>query len=144
MPAPSTTETKPVVFSAKNIHALPVESFEDPARGEVTWRTLFTHPKTPSSDLSAGIAICPPKSGYLCSHHHAQAEIYYILEGRGVVIIDGVRYNVQKGSAVFIPGDMEHSVVNDEGEELKWLYVFPTGDFGDVVYHFMGSGRPKL
>ncbi|KAL3490405.1 RmlC-like cupin [Aspergillus germanicus] len=135
---------KPVILSAKNIHALPIESFQDPTRGKVTWRTLFSQPKTPTTDLSAGIAVCPGYSGYLCSHHHAQAEIYYILEGRGIVTIDGVRYDVEKGSAVFIPGDMEHSVENREREELKWLYVFPTGDFGDVVYHFTGKGRSKL
>ncbi|KAL3461796.1 RmlC-like cupin [Aspergillus heterothallicus] len=148
MPSPKQTRTltKPVILSVTTITTLPLESFADPARGEVTWRTLFTQPKTPTSDLSAGIAICPPRSGYLCSHHHAQAEIYYVLEGKGVVTINGVRYKVESGSAVFIPGDMEHSVENFEDEEFKWLYVFPTGDFGDVVYQLTrrGRGRAKL
>ncbi|KAJ0415032.1 RmlC-like cupin [Aspergillus carlsbadensis] len=143
-PKPTAIIPKPVILSAKSIHALPPESFQDPTQGKVTWRTLFSQPKTPTTDLSAGIAVCPGYSGYLCSHHHSQAEIYYILEGRGVVVIDGVRYEVEKGSAVFIPGDMEHSVENRERGELKWLYVFPTGDFGDVVYHFTGRGRAKL
>ncbi|KAI9367633.1 hypothetical protein BJX61DRAFT_547292 [Aspergillus egyptiacus] len=121
MSDPSVTKSKPVVLSTNNIHALPIESFEDPTRGEATWRTLFTHPQTPTSNLSAGIAMCQPRSGYLCSHYHAEAEIYYILEGRGVVTIDGVPYHVEKGSAVFIPGNMEHSVANYDRAELKWL-----------------------
>jgi mannose-6-phosphate isomerase-like protein (cupin superfamily) len=135
---------KPVILSPKHIHAHPIESFPDPTRGEVTWRTLFSQPKTPTTDLSAGIAVCPGYSGYLCSHQHAQAEIYYILEGRAIITIDGVRYDVEKGSAVFIPGDMEHSVENLDREDLKWLYAFPTADFRDVVYHFTGKGPAKL
>jgi mannose-6-phosphate isomerase-like protein (cupin superfamily) len=143
-PTPKPIIPKPVVLSANKVHALPIESFPDPARGKVAWRTLFSQPKTPTTDLSAGIAVCPEYSGYLCSHHHAQAEIYFILEGRGIVTINGVRYDVEKGSAVFIPGDMEHSVENCEQEELKWLYVFPTGYFEHAVYHFTGKGRSKL
>ncbi|KAE8389363.1 hypothetical protein BDV23DRAFT_184441 [Aspergillus alliaceus] len=64
--------------------------------------------------------------------------------GLGVVIIDGVPHNVEKGSAVFIPGDVEHSVTNNEKEELKCLYVFPATKFSDIVYHFAGTGRLKL
>ncbi|KAK6837810.1 hypothetical protein RU639_001680 [Aspergillus parasiticus] len=135
---------KPVVLPPSTIANLPSESFEDPSRGEVSWRTLFTRPKTPTNNLSAGIAVCPGYSGYLCSHHHAQAEIYYILQGRGVVTIDEIQHKVEKGCAVFIPGGMEHSVTNTEAEELKWLYVFPETKFSDVVYHFTRNGRPKL
>ncbi|KAL2816704.1 hypothetical protein BJX63DRAFT_387136 [Aspergillus granulosus] len=65
MSDPSIKKSKPVVLSANNIYALPIESFDDPTRGEVTWRTLFTHPQTPTSDLSARIAMCHPRSSYL-------------------------------------------------------------------------------
>ncbi|KAF7590992.1 hypothetical protein BBP40_002186 [Aspergillus hancockii] len=141
---PAKPPTKPIVLSPSAISSLQSESFEDPSRGEVSWRTLFTQPKTPRNDISAGIAVCPGKSGYLCSHHHTQAEFYYVLQGRAVVTIDGVHYNVEKGSAVFIPGDMEHSVTNNEEDEFKWLYVFPETNFSDVIYQFTGVGRPKL
>ncbi|KAE8148745.1 RmlC-like cupin [Aspergillus avenaceus] len=136
-------KSKPVVLSPTSISNLQLESFESPARGEVSWYILFTQPKTPTSDLSAGIAICPARTGYLCSHHHSQAEIYYILHGRGIVTIDGVPHVVEKGSAVFIPGNMEHSVRNNGDDELKWLYVFPATRFGDVIYHFQGE-KAKL
>lgn len=64
--------------------------------------------------------------------------MYYITEGSGIMIIDGIESKVETGSVVFIPGNAEHGIVNDskEGKELKWLYVFPTGAFGDVVYRF--------
>lgn len=56
-----------------------------------------------------------------------------------MVEIEGVRHEVSKGVTVFIPGDAEHAVFNEGGEELRWLYVFP-GAFGDVVYRFRCEG----
>ena len=38
---------------------------------------------------------------------------------------------------VFIPGDSEHGIRNeDETEDLVWLYVFAADKFEDVVYRF--------
>lgn len=127
----------PATFTSTN----PSESFVDPHRGDVAWHTLFSQPSTPTKDLSAGVAICPPRTGHLRLHRHPQAEIYYILEGRGTVMIHGVQQPVEKGCAVFIPGDTEHGVVNDTENELKWLYVFPTQAFTDVQYRFSHETR---
>ncbi|KAL1628548.1 hypothetical protein SLS56_005780 [Neofusicoccum ribis] len=92
------------------------------------------------TSLSAGIAVCPSK-GSLALHRHAQAEIYYILSGTGEVEIEGKRQKVAKDMAVWIPGDAEHGVFCDEGEELRWLYVFPEGKFEDVVYRFRAEAH---
>ncbi|KAJ5328610.1 hypothetical protein N7452_009000 [Penicillium brevicompactum] len=112
------------------------ESFPTNVYGDVTWHTLISSPQTNSTDLSAGIAVCPPATGHLCAHRHTQAEIYHILEGEGEVAIDGVASKVSAGSTVFIPSDAEHGIVNTGSSNLKWFYVFPTGSFGDVVYRF--------
>ncbi|RAL00709.1 cupin domain-containing protein [Aspergillus ibericus CBS 121593] len=138
MPPP---KTHPVILSPSTITTLPPESFPSPSHGHLTWRTLFTQPNTPTSDLAAGIAICPPHTGHLCAHRHAQAELYYVLKGRATVTIDGHPHHVEKGTAVFIPGDAEHSVVNDGDQEFEWLYVFPGGRFQDVVYCFSGNAK---
>lgn len=127
---------KPVILPSNYTSTNAAESFPDPSHGEVTWHTLFTQLQTPTSDMSAGIAVCPSHTGHLCNHRHTQAEIYYILEGRGIVTIDGSSHPVEKGSTVFIPGDAEHGIVNNGEEPLKWFYIFPTGDFSEVVYRF--------
>jgi len=93
--------------------------------------------------MCAGIAVCPPKAGHLCPHRHLQAEIYHILEGSGIVTIDGREFKVEKGSSVFVPGDAEHGIRNEEEKELKWFYVFPTGRFGDIVYRFSHETEGK-
>lgn len=55
-----------------------------------------------------------------------------------MVVIEGDEYRVGAGSVVFIPGDAEHGVRNEGEVDFEWLYVFPTGAFGDVVYRFSG------
>ncbi|OJZ91213.1 hypothetical protein ASPFODRAFT_41635 [Aspergillus luchuensis CBS 106.47] len=132
----ATKKTHPVIHHRQAITSLPPESFPNPAHGHLTWRTLLSSPQTPTSDMCAGIAVCPPRTGHLCRHRHTQAEIYYITSGSGHVFIDGNEYEVFAGTVVFIPGDAEHGVVNRGGEPLEWFYVFPTGSFGDVVYRF--------
>jgi oxalate decarboxylase/phosphoglucose isomerase-like protein (cupin superfamily) len=51
--------------------------------------------------------------------------------------IDGKDHHIEKGSAVFVPGNAEHGIVNGGEEELRWFYMFPTTAFGDVVYRFL-------
>ena len=120
------------------------ESFADdpsgpaaaPKGNNVSWHTLISQPQTNTSDLSAGVAVCPPGTGRLCEHRHAQAEIYYILDGAGRVNVDGKSYEVQPGSVVFIPSDAEHGVVNIGTVPLRWFYVYPTSSFENVIYRF--------
>jgi mannose-6-phosphate isomerase-like protein (cupin superfamily) len=122
-----------VVLSDDDIAAQPLESFPD---GLVSWKTLFTASRTPTNSLSTGIALCSPHTGHLCAHRHAQAEVYYIIEGQGVVQIDNKQSRVQAGSVVFIPGDAEHAIWNAGEGPLRWFYVFPTDSFEDVIYRF--------
>ncbi|KAJ5157423.1 Cupin 2 conserved barrel [Penicillium canariense] len=140
---PLKTESKPTILPPTYTQTTSPESFPNPAHGNLTWHTLISRPQTCSSDLSAGIAVCPPRTGRLCPHRHAQAEIYYILAGEGEVSIDGVVGRVQAGSTVFIPSDAQHGIVNVGEGELRWFYVFPTGSFGDVIYRF-AEDRAKL
>lgn len=136
--------SKPVILPPSYTTTTPPETFPDPSYGTISWHTLFSHPNTPTSDLSAGIAVCPPQTGHLCPHRHAQAEIYYIIDGLGEVTIDGVVHRVEKGSSVFIPSNAEHGIVNVGSGDLRWFYVFPTASFADVVYRFGKDERAKL
>jgi quercetin dioxygenase-like cupin family protein len=113
----------------------PREAWDDPAKGSVTWHTLFSGEITPTDAMCAGIAVLTP-GGVNAPHRHAEAEIYYILEGSGILTVDEKDYPVRKGSAVFIPGNAWHALRPTDGKEIRLLYVFPTGRFSDVVYEF--------
>lgn len=112
------------------------EGWDDTARGDVSWFTLFSGDITPTNAMSAGIAELAPHGGTLAPHRHQHAEIYFVSEGTGLLTIDGVETRIAAGMAVFIPGDAEHSLRNDSTETLKIFYVFAADRFKDVVYRF--------
>lgn len=114
------------------------ESFPDTRQGRLTWTTLLSSGLTASEKLTAGIATCPPSVGFLGHHRHEQAELYFILEGEGLMKVE----QVEKGGVIFIPGNAEHGISNLSGEkDLVWLYCFPTDRFEDVVYKFSDDGE---
>lgn len=115
----------------------PKEGWDDPAtRGTVTWFTLLSGDVTPTQSMSAGIAEFVPRGGCLKPHRHAQPELYFILEGTGILTVSGRETIVTPGTTVFIPGNAEHGIRNESDDELKLFYVFPTDSFADVVYRF--------
>jgi mannose-6-phosphate isomerase-like protein (cupin superfamily) len=114
----------------------PREEWDDPQRGSVAFRTLFSSDVTPTDSMCAGIAEIVPGGGAKQLHSHAEAEIYYILEGTGILTIDDVETVVTPGRAVFIPGHVRHGLRNESTATVKLFYVFPTGRFGDVTYRF--------
>ncbi len=117
------------------------EGYETPERGDVTWFTLVSGERTPSDRLSAGIAEFPSGGAGLAPHRHAEAEIYHVIGGEGVVTIEGVAHPVRVGATVFIPGDAEHGVRATGQDTLRIFYVFPTDRFPDVVYRFSHEGK---
>jgi mannose-6-phosphate isomerase-like protein (cupin superfamily) len=124
-----------------SIEDRPREAWDDPVRGRVSWFTLFSRDITPTDSMSAGIAELVPGGGSLHPHRHSQPEIYFIIEGTGILTIDGHETIVSKGSAVFIPGDADHCLRNESDADLKLFYVFPTDAFSDVVYRFPEAAR---
>lgn len=103
-------------------------------RGPVSWKELLGDPAE-GADMVVGVARL--KAGeHLALHRHAQPEVYFMLTGRGLVTVDGAVHDVQAGTLVFIPGDAEHGIRNERGEELQFLYAFATGDFNAIEYRF--------
>ncbi len=116
------------------------ESWSSPSRGSVTWWELFGGDVTATEEITAGIAEIPvgsdsPPRG----HHHDAAEMYFVVAGRGEVVVDGQPTPVGVGSAVWIPADVEHFARNTGDETLRLLYVFGRDKFSDVHYTFPGE-----
>jgi quercetin dioxygenase-like cupin family protein len=133
----------PTILPASYIESTPPETFPSPSNSNVSWHTLISAPQRDTTDLSAGIATCPPQTGRLCLHRHEQAEIYHILEGEGDMTVDGTTTRVHTGCTVFIPRNAEHGIVNTGNGELRWFYVFAIGSFGDIVYRFSEEAGQK-
>lgn len=114
-----------------------LEGWDDPVRGQVTWRTLVSADRTPTSSMTAGVAeLAPGSSDDFHPHRHAEPELYYFLDGEGLVSIDGVEHAVRKGSIVFVPGNAWHASRNTGSSLLRLLYVFAVDSFDQVEYFF--------
>lgn len=78
---------------------------------------------TERKDVGIGLAIgsvLPGKDAM--PHYHAiSEEIYYIISGRGNVKVNGKKYEVLRGSVIYVPTNAIHELQNSANEELKVL-----------------------
>jgi mannose-6-phosphate isomerase-like protein (cupin superfamily) len=125
----------PIVVDEANAQR---DGWDDPVRGRIHWRTLFSRGLTPSEGMTCGVAELGP-GDWLGLHRHAPLEIYYVFAGAGVVSLDGREIAVKAGAAVFIPGMAEHGVRQTGSEVLRLFYAFPVDSFDSVEYLFSGA-----
>jgi quercetin dioxygenase-like cupin family protein len=104
-------------------------------RGDVRWKTLISAGLTRSDSLTLGVARLSPGET-LRAHRHQQAEAYLVLDGAGIVTIDGSAHAVGPGAGVFIAGNAVHSVESTGKRELRVAYVLAADAFEDVEYVF--------
>ena len=111
-------------------HSVGVETGEE--RG-VAWRTLTSADHTPTQQLTSGVCEIEPGC-VLALHRHPPLELYYFLEGTGVVTVGSEEHAVRAGSTVCIPENTPHRIHNNGPTRLKLFYVFPVASFSDVEY----------
>ena len=85
---------------------VPVECEDDSG---VTWRTLTSADRTPTRELTTGVCEIAA-GGALGLHRHPVLELYYFLDGTGVVQLGDVQHMVRRGIAISIPADAPHGV----------------------------------
>lgn len=109
-----------------------------PTRGGAHWKTLFSAERTPTCHLTMGwLELAPGER--VPRHQHPQAEQYFVVEGEARLETASAPRRLTAGSAVFLPGDAPHGLVNVGEERLRLVYVFDADRFGDVVYDFVGG-----
>ena len=116
----------------------PLDGWDDPVKGRVRWRTLFSKGGTPTDGITCGVADLGP-GDWLGLHRHAPPEIYYVIAGSGLVTLDGREIGVKAGTAVFIPGMAEHGIRQTGKERLRFFYGFPVDSFDNVEYLFSAA-----
>ncbi len=57
--------------------------------------------------------------------HEDSCEMIFILEGRGSLLEDGTKKEVQAGDCLYCPKGGSHSLVNDSGSDLVFCAVVP-------------------
>ena len=133
---------QPVVLSKTDIDSLPpVAGFAGPERIYGGFQTIFAKEVTSTNELTFGVANFPARTSRQTSfealHRHAPAEFYHILSGHMVIFLDGVKYRVTTGHAIYIPGDAEHGFCNPSTEEeLVFSWGFGTDGFRGIEYRW--------
>jgi mannose-6-phosphate isomerase-like protein (cupin superfamily) len=65
---------------------------------------------------------------FMQPHYHEQAEVYFVVQGNGVVVVGGEKLYVQKDTTVVIPSDVVHFVIPGENLVLAVVTTPPHRD----------------
>jgi uncharacterized cupin superfamily protein len=90
---------------------------------------------TAASKLGASVdVLAPGKRGCPYHLHHAQEEMFIVIEGHGTMRVAGEMLAVKAGDVVFVPPGPEypHQMINTSDAPLKYLSI-STRDTPEVV-----------
>ena len=104
-----------------------VDCREIVAADDCRLRELF-HPDRDGGGPPCSLAVAYVEPGEAAEQLWQQAsleedELYYFLEGRGSIEIEGCRRDVRCGDVVLVPRGATQSVTNEGTGELRWLNV---------------------
>jgi mannose-6-phosphate isomerase-like protein (cupin superfamily) len=100
------------------------------------WKILIGDDQSETKSLTYGIMELP-EGRFLDAHFHADHEVYHVLEGVGVVLIDDEVTGIGPGSVVYIPGNATHGIRNTGKERLVMIWIFPNDKWNEVEYHMV-------
>ena len=63
-------------------------------------------------------------------HTHDWPHINYVIDGKGILLIDGEEHEIEKGACAYVPSGAEHGFTNVGSEELSFICIVPKqGEF---------------
>jgi len=81
-----------------------------------------------SQSIDYRISVYQPR-GYVEPHRHRiQEQVYHVLDGEGLMEIDGERTVVRKDDVIFIPPGAEHAIYNTGMTDLRFIVVTSPAD----------------
>lgn len=81
---------------------------------------------TAAKKLGCGVdTLAPGKMGCPYHLHHAQEEMFIVLEGEGTLRVAGERLPIRAGDVIFMPpgSDYPHHIINTSNAPLKYLSI---------------------
>ena len=61
-------------------------------------------------------------------HKHAYDETFLVLNGKGIMTINGKSFEVKPGTCVFVPSKVPHSIRNNDSNDLELITVISYED----------------
>jgi uncharacterized cupin superfamily protein len=108
----------------RNFNDVPLETWSRPPLYENLAARLA--PGTAAQKLGASIDTVPPGKQSCPYHfHHAQEEMFIVLQGSGTLRVAGERLPIRAGDVIFIPAGPEypHHIINTSDAPLQYLSI---------------------
>ena len=95
-----------------------------PDHSEGSFSKMLVRPENADTKhMDFRISSYQPKA-YVKPHtHKIQEQIYYILEGEGLMEIEGKRTVVRPNTVIYLPPGVEHAIYNSGMVDLKFFVV---------------------
>ncbi len=78
-------------------------------------------------------------------HCHDEYEILYVVDGKGIYVIEGAEYSVKPGTVLFAPPYSYHSIKLDpDAPYERYVLQFSTGDITSETQFFLSSFNKTL
>lgn len=106
-------------------------------RGNGIETVKLTDPPVPGQSFIMGVTSFPPGTG-LPRHSHNTVEQVTLLEGRGIVELDGERRTLAPYDTTLVPADEPHRFENDGDTVMRILWVYGAID---VTRTFTATGE---
>ncbi|NIO38983.1 MAG: cupin domain-containing protein [Burkholderiales bacterium] len=102
---------------------------EPPAHYGGAFSKLLVRPETcGSKSIDYRISVYQPRA-YVAPHRHRiQEQVYHVLEGEGLMELNGKRQVVRKDDVIFIPAGIEHAIYNTGMTDIKFVVVTSPAD----------------
>ena len=115
----ATEDRKPFI---RNIAEVPWRQFPNHFGGALS-KPLVMPETAGARHLDYRISAYQPMAYVERHSHQRQEQIYHVLEGEGLMEIDGARHVMRKHDYVFLPPGIAHSIANTGLGDLVFLVV---------------------
>ena len=114
--------SKPYVASIRNIAEEPWQEFPGHF-GSALSKALVRPETTGSKQIDYRISTYQPMA-YVQTHtHEVQEQVYHVLDGEGLMEIEGERKVVRRNDVIFIPPGTSHAIYNSGLGDLTFIVV---------------------
>jgi len=106
----------------RNIAEVPWREFPDHFGGALS-KPLVMPETAQSRHIDYRISMYQPMAYVKRHKHRVQEQVYHVIEGEGLMEIDGKAQVVRKHDFIFLPPGVEHSISNTGLVDLVFLVV---------------------
>ncbi len=102
---------------------------EPPAHYGGAFSKLLVRPEScGSKSIDYRISVYQPRAYVALHKHRIQEQVYHVLEGEGLMELDGKKQVVRKDDVIFIPPGVEHAIYNTGMSDIKFVVVTSPAD----------------